>query len=90
VPLPADQTIPQVSNQFFIVPLAYAEEIHDIEVEIVQDFHIGGYLMEKHLRSPRKRLDIRQMVGQKADDFGCEAVLAADVGNRADHRSDQK
>jgi hypothetical protein len=42
--------------------LAHAEEIHDLAVLIVQDFHFGRRLVEEHLRTPGERFDVSRML----------------------------
>jgi hypothetical protein len=59
--------------------LADAEKVHDIVVEVVQDFNLRGLFAEEHLRAAGERLDVRCMLGKNCNDLIGERALAADV-----------
>src|ERR1019366_6812254 len=54
-PLPTHHDEPKVADQFLVMLLAYAEEIHHLPVEIVQDLTLEWLLLEKTLGPPRNR-----------------------------------
>jgi hypothetical protein len=62
-PLTADQAVLQVPNQLVVVPLADPEKVYDIEIEVIQDFHVRRVLMEQHLGAPGERFYVGDVLG---------------------------
>jgi hypothetical protein len=86
VQLATRETVPQVPDQFVVVPLANAKEIHDLEIKVVQDLHVRGRLVKKYLRAASECLHVGEVLGQHRDDFRGEAILPANIGQGADHK----
>jgi hypothetical protein len=59
--LAAGQAETQVPDQFLVVPLADAEEIHNIKIQVVDYFHVRRRLMEQHLGATGERFDVRDV-----------------------------
>ena len=87
--LSAGETVSQVPDEFLVMPLADAEEIYDVEVQVIKHFNIRRLFMKQHLRTASKRLDISGVLWQQRNDLGSKAVLAPDVGQRSDHEMGQ-
>ncbi len=62
-----------------MVVLADAEEIHDLVVEVVQNFDFRARLVKEHLCPARKGLDIGLMLRHELDDAFRERALSSDV-----------
>ena len=86
-PLSAHDDELQEPQQFLIVELADPEEVHDIAVQVVQNFSRRRFLVKEHLRSARERLHVGGVLGEDRDDLLRDAVLATDVRKRAAHES---
>jgi hypothetical protein len=65
----------QIPNEFLVMELAHAEEIHDLAVKIVQDFDGGGFFVKEHLRAARERLDVGRVFRKYLNDPLCETVF---------------
>ena len=74
-------------SYFFVMLLAYAEEVHHLPVKIVQDLDLGGFLLEKYLGTSRECFHERFVRRERIDDLLCYRALAADVGQGATHGS---
>ena len=80
----AGRPIAEVAHKLLIVQLADAEEIDDLEVQIIEHLDIRGRLVKEHL-APPGRLHIGGVLGQHGDDFCGKTVLAADISQGSDH-----
>src|ERR1035437_319700 len=87
VPLPAHKHITHVADEFFIVLLADAIEVHQLAVEVVQYLDLGRLLLEEHLCAASKRFDVRRVIRKYLDDLLCNRALTADVGQWTSHNS---
>jgi hypothetical protein len=83
--LPAYDGEPHKANQFLVVQLADAEEIHELAIEIVQNLDFGWFLLKKDLCSTGERLDVGLVLRKDRDDLFCNRAFAADVGERTSH-----
>src|ERR1043165_10269991 len=83
IPPAADQAVVEIPNQFFVVVLADPEEIYDIEIQVIEHFHLGCLLVEEHLGTTGKGFDIGGVLGQHGNNLFGKAVLAADVGDES-------
>ena len=65
--------------------LADTKEVHDLAVEIIQNFDFRGGLMEEHLGTSGKWLDVGFVRRDLRNDQSSKSVLPADVGEWTDH-----
>jgi hypothetical protein len=49
---------PQIPDKLLMVALADSKEVHDIPVDVIQDFHRRWLLVEKHLCTTREYLSV--------------------------------
>lgn len=68
-----------------MVLLADTEEIDDLAVKVVEDFHARRFLVKKHLCAARKSLDIGLVFGENLDDIFCYSILTTYVRQRTYH-----
>jgi len=85
----ADERELEMSDEFLVMPLAYAVEVDDLAVEIIQDFNLGRFLVKEDLRSSGKGLDVRSVLREYLNDLLGEPVLAPDVAERSSHSMDE-
>ena len=85
VQLAAGRPISQVADQFFVVPLAYPEEVDDLAVAVVENLNARWLFVEEHLGAARERLYVGGVLGQQGDDLVGKTVLAADVADGSNH-----
>jgi hypothetical protein len=72
----------EVSKQFLIVLLADSVEIHDLAIQIVQNFDIGRLFTKENLTASSKCLDVRRMFRKNRNHPHGQAVFSAHVGKR--------
>lgn len=85
IPAAADETVIEIANQFLVMVLADPEEIDDFKIQIIENFDLGGFLVEEHLGAAGKGFDVGLVLGKESDDLGGKPVLAPDVGEGSDH-----
>jgi len=68
-----------IPDEFLVVRLADAEEVHNLAVEIIQHLHPRGLLVEEHLGAAREGLDVRRVLRKYLNDPLCETVFPSDV-----------
>jgi hypothetical protein len=69
IPPAAHEAESQLAKQFPVVKLANAKEIHDLAVQVVQHFHLRGFLVEENLGAARKRLNIGGVLRKNLNDL---------------------
>ena len=84
-PLPADNRVFQIAEELFVVELTDAEEIDNVMAQIIDDFHIRWFFVKEDLAASEERFDIGLVFGNERNDSLGQAVLAADIGQWADH-----
>jgi hypothetical protein len=71
----AHESETEIPDELFVMPLADAEEIHDLTVEVVQHFDSGGLFVEEHLSAACECLDVSRVLREYLNDPLCETVL---------------
>ena len=85
MPFPTHEHKAEIAEQFFVMLLAYPEEIHHLAVEIVQDLYLRRLFVEEDLCAARERLNVGCVFREDGDDLPRYRSFAADVGQRSDH-----
>jgi hypothetical protein len=84
-PFPAYENEAQVSDEFLVMLLADAKEIHHLAVEIVQDFYLAWRLLEENLGAARKNFTIREVLWENVNDLLRNRAFPADVSKWSPH-----
>jgi hypothetical protein len=79
MPPAAYQYEAEISEQFFVMLLADAEEVHHLAIEIVQYFDLRRVLAEENLRAAGKRFNICFVFRKYRDNLIGNRTLTADV-----------
>ncbi len=54
-PLATHEKKAEIPEQFLMMQLADAEEVHNLAIQVIQDFHFGWLLAEEHLSASGER-----------------------------------
>src|SRR6185312_2484751 len=84
-PLAACKHEPQIAKQLLVVGLADAEEVHDLSIEVIEDFDGQGLFMKQNPRSARECFHIRLVLRKYFADLLGEAVSPSYIRKRSDH-----
>ena len=49
--------------------LANPEEVYDFEIQVVENFHFRGLLVEEHLGATGEGFDVGRVLREESDDF---------------------
>jgi hypothetical protein len=69
----------KAAKEFLVVDLANPKEVHDIDVQIVQNFHFRRVLVEENLCPSGKGLDVSRVCRKERGELIGDSVFAADV-----------
>jgi hypothetical protein len=72
-----------------MVELADPEKVHHVAVQVVQYLNLRRLFVKEHLRASGECLDIGGVRRKDFDDLFRDSVLAAYVGERANHAADE-
>jgi len=67
-PFAAHETESQLAQQLLVMQLADSEEIHNLAVKIVEDFHARWFLMEENLSAAGKGFDVGRVLRKYFND----------------------
>jgi hypothetical protein len=84
-PLATHDREPEIPEQLLVVLLADAVEVHNVAVQIIQHFHFGWLLAEKHLCAARECLHVCRVLRKYFNDPLRQSVLPTYVRNRSSH-----
>lgn len=87
-PFSAHEDEAEVSEQLFIMLLADAVEVHDLTVEIIQNFNLGRLFMEKHLSAARECLYVCRVLREYFNQPLRQSVLPTYIRQRSSHLED--
>src|ERR1035437_8081893 len=83
--LSADYPAVKIPKQLLIMLAADTEEVHDLPVQVIQHFDLGGFLMEEHLRTSGERFDIRRVLGKERNHPRGQRPFPANVREWSNH-----
>jgi hypothetical protein len=69
----------EISDEFLVMRLAHAEQVHELSVQVVQDFDGRGPFTEEHLGSACECLNVRLVLRKYLNDRLCETVFPSYV-----------
>jgi hypothetical protein len=75
----------EVPEQFLVMLLADAVEVHEFAIEVVQHLDFGRILTKKYLCAARECFHIRRMLRKYFNDPLCQTVLPTYVRKRSSH-----